>query len=326
MRIVIPGGRGQVGTILARHFHKLGHEVVVLSRSQASFPWRSMGWDSRTIGPWQAEVDGADVVINLAGRSVNCRYTRANRRAILDSRIESTRVIGEAIGRSERPPRLWLQASTATIYAHRYDAPNDEATGIIGGNEPDAPDTWKFSIEVALAWERALNEAITPRTRKVALRSAMTMSPDRGGVFAVLLGLVRRRLGGRAGDGRQFVSWVHDFDFIRALEWIIDREDLCGAINICSPNPLPNADFMANLREAWGVRYGLTASRWMLELGAWLLRTETELMLKSRRVIPGRLVASGFAFEFPYWADAADDLCRRYWASLHAAAERSRGV
>lgn len=312
MKIVIPGGSGQIGVLLARHFQQHGHEVVVLSRSPESAPWRVVPWDARTLGPWQAELDDADVVINLAGRSVNCRYHAANRKAMLDSRVESTRVVGDAIARSSRPPRVWLQASTATIYAHRFDAPNDEAKGIIGGNEPNAPDTWRSSIVVATAWEKALAESITPDTRKVALRSAMTMSPDRGGIFDVLLGLVRRRLGGRAGDGRQYVSWIHDRDFIRAVDWLIEREDLCGAVNVCSPNPLPNVEFMATLRAAWGVRLGLPSSRWMLELGAWFLRTETELMLKSRRVVPWRLLDSGFSFEFPSWPDSACDLCRRW--------------
>ena len=311
MKIILPGGSGQVGTILARHFHQQGHDVVVLSRSPAAAPWRTARWDARTLGPWQQEFDGADVVINLAGRSVNCRYSKGNREAILASRVESTRLVGEAIARAKRPPWLWLQASTATIYSHRFDAPNDDCTGEIGGSEPNAPGAWRFSITVAKAWEATLDEASVPGTRKVAVRSAMTMSPDRGGVFDVLLGLVRRRLGGRAGDGRQFVSWIHDRDFIRAIEWLIERDDLSGPVNVCSPNPLPNAEFMADLRRAWGVRWGLLASRWMLEIGAWLLRTETELILKSRRVTPTRLLASGFAFEFPTWPEAAADLCRR---------------
>src|SRR5262249_12932860 len=155
-------------------------------------------------------------------------------------RITSTRAVGEAIARAARPPRVWLQASTATIYAHRFDAPNDERTGIVGGQEPDAPDTWKFSIDVATAWERTLDEVQTPPTRKVAMRSAMTMSPDRDGVFDVLLWLVRRGLGGRAGDGRQFVSWVHDRDFVRAARWLIDHDEVSGPVNICAPEPLPH--------------------------------------------------------------------------------------
>jgi uncharacterized protein (TIGR01777 family) len=316
MKIVMPGGSGQVGTILARHFHSSSHEVVVLSRNPVPAPWKVISWDGRTTGPWVAELDGSDVVVYLSGRSVNCRYTAANRRAIVESRTKSTRVIGAAVANATRPPRLWLQASTATIYAHRYDAPNDESTGILGGNEPDAPDTWRFSIDVATAWEKALAAADTPRTRKVAMRSAMTMSPDRGGVFDTLLWLVRRGLGGRAGDGNQFVSWIHDRDFIRAVEWLIDHDNLSGAVNLAAPEPLPNAQFMRRLREAWGTRIGLPASRWMIELGTWLLRTESELVLKSRRVVPGRLLESGFTFRFPSWTEASIDLCRR-WRELH---------
>jgi uncharacterized protein len=316
MKIVIPGGSGQVGTILARHFHANCHDVVVLSRWPVAAPWRVVEWDGRSDGPWTGEIDGADVVINLAGRSVDCRYTAANRREIMDSRVHSTRAVGAAIANAALPPRVWLQASTATIYAHRFDAPNDETTGILGGNEPDAPDSWRFSIDVATSWEKALNDEDTPRTRRVAMRSAMTMSPDRGGVFDVLLGLVRRRLGGRVGDGRQFVSWIHDLDFVRAVKWLIDRDDLSGPVNVSAPEPLPNADFMRALREAWGVRFGLPATRWMLELGTWALRTESELVLKSRRVVPGRLLASGFTFQFPTWPEAARDLCHR-WRDQH---------
>ncbi len=313
MKIVIPGGSGQVGTILARHFHASGHEVVVLSRALAAkVPWRVALWDAQTRGAWESELDGADVVVNLAGRSVNCRYTPANRREIIESRVRSTQLVGEAIAACARPPRVWLQSSTATIYAHRFDAPNDERTGILGGTEPNAPDTWTFSIEVATAWEQALAAADTPRTRKIALRSAMTMSPDRGGVFDVLLGLVRRRLGGRAGDGQQFVSWVHEADFIAAVEFLIARDDLSGAVNVSAPEPLPNAEFMRALRAAWGVRFGLPASRWMLEIGAWAMRTESELVLKSRRVVPGRLLEAGFCFRFPAWPEAARDLCRQW--------------
>jgi uncharacterized protein (TIGR01777 family) len=207
MKIVIPGGSGQLGTLLARAFQAKGHEIVVLSRHPEVAPWRVVAWDARTLGEWSNEIDGSDVVINLVGRSVNCRYNARNRREIIDSRVESTTVIGRAIQQSSRPPKIWLQAATATIYAHRYDAPNDEANGIIGGDELGVPETWRFSIEVARAWEQAINESSLPSTRKVILRSAMVMSPDSGGVFDVLLGLVRKGLGGRAGDGRQFVSW-----------------------------------------------------------------------------------------------------------------------
>jgi uncharacterized protein (TIGR01777 family) len=210
------------------------------------------------------------------------------------------------------PPHLWLQASTATIYAHRYDTPNDENTGILGGAEPDAPDTWRFSIDVAKAWEQTANDAVVPHTRKVLLRSAMTMSPDNGGIFDTMLGLVRYGLGGRAGDGRQYVSWIHEHDFVRAIFWLIEHDELEGPVNLASPNPVPNAEFMHTLRSAWGIRWGLPATTWMLEIGAIFLQTETELILKSRRVIPGRLLQSGFSFQFPNWEEAAINLCHRW--------------
>ena len=314
MRIVIPGGSGQVGSVLARAFLRDGDDVVILSRSTrapSASVGRNVAWDGITPGPWTAEIDGADVVINLAGRSVNCRYNAANRKAILDSRVLSTRVVGGAIAAAARPPAVWLQASTATIYAHRYDAPHDEATGVIGGSEPNAPDTWKFSIDVARAWERTFEEAAAPRTRKVLMRSAMTMSPDEGGIFDTLLGLVRKGLGGTAGDGRQFISWIHDTDFVNAVRWLIAHEDFDGPVNLAAPHPLPNREFMRILREAAGVPIGLPATPWMLELGAILMRTETELILKSRRVVPGRLLERGFTFAFPEWPAAARDLCAK---------------
>ena len=210
-----------------------------------------------------------------------------------------------------RKPHVWLQASTATIYAHRYDSPNDEYSGILGGDEAGAPDSWRFSIDVARAWERAFEEAVVDGTRKVALRSAMTLSPDPGGVFDTLLGLARRGLGGSAGDGRQFMSWIHHEDFIAAVQWLIDRDDIEGAVNVAAPNPLPNAEFMRVLREACGVRLGLPAKKWMLEIGAVFMRTETELILKSRRVVPARLLEHGFKFKYADWRDAARDLCRQ---------------
>jgi uncharacterized protein len=314
MRIVLPGGSGQVGTILARAFVAAGHDVTVLSRQPAAAPWRTVAWDARTLGPWLDTVDGADVVINLAGRSVNCRYTPANRAAIIDSRVDSTRIVGEAIAGVSAPPRVWLQASTATIYSHRYDAPNDDVTGIIGGNEPNVPETWRFSIDVAKKWEAAATERPLPRTRTVLLRSALTLSPDREGVFDVLLGLVRVGLGGTNSNGRQYISWIHETDFVRAVQWCIDR-DLHGPVNLSAPTPVPNAEFMRSLRQAWGISIGLPATEWMLEFGAIALRTETELILKSRRVVPTRLLQDGFVFQYADWRSAADELCTRWRAA-----------
>lgn len=312
MRIVLAGGSGQVGSILARRYHERGHHVTVLSRNPAACaPWNCVYWDAKRLGPWADSVNGADIVVNLAGRSVNCRYNARNKREILDSRIDSTRVLGEAIAAAPKPPVLWLQSSTATIYAHRFDAANDEATGIIGGAETAAPDRWRFSIDVAKAWEATCNTARTPHTRKVLLRSAMVMSPDAGGIFDTLLRLVRRGLGGKSGNGRQYVSWIHDADFVRALDWIVNHEEISGVVNIAAPSPLPNAEFMREIRRAARVPIGLPASRMMLEAGALLLGTETELLLKSRRVVPGRLIANGFAFTFPQWATAVGDLVKR---------------
>jgi len=311
MKIVIPGGTGQVGTILARYFHKTGHDVVVFGRHPVKAPWRVLDWDAKTMGDWIKEIELADAVINLAGRNVNCRYTLENRRLIMESRVQATQVIGKAISESSRPPRVWLQAGTATIYSHRYDSPNDEATGLIGGSEPDAPLKWRFSIEVAQAWERAAQDAMTPHTRKVLMRSAMIMSPDAGGIFDTLLRLVRFGLGGRVGSGRQYVSWMHDQDFVNAILWLIDNDAVEGVVNLAAPHPLPYSEFMRVLRAEWGIPIGLPATKWMLEIGALFLQTESELVLKSRRVIPGRLVQSGFRFQFPSWVDAARDLCRR---------------
>ena len=313
MKIVIPGGSGQVGTLLARAFAADGHQVVVLSRRPAPAPWQTVGWDGQTVGAWAAELEGADAVINLAGRSVNCRYHARHRAEILDSRVDSTQAVGNAIAAAARPPRVWLQAGTATIYDHRYDAPNDEATGRIDAHNPAVPETWRFSVGVAQAWEQAARLADTPQTRQVVLRSALTLSPDSGGVFDVLLGLVRHGLGGRNGDGRQFVSWIHETDFIRAVSFLIEH-DLAGPVNVAAPHPLPNADFMRDLRAAWGIRFGLPASKPLIHLGAVLMRTEPELVLKSRCVVPARLHDAGFEFKFPTWPAAAADLCDRWRA------------
>ena len=315
LRIVIPGGSGQVGQMLARHFHRQGHAVTVLARQPASRPWRTVVWNARSLGDWTHELDGADWVINLAGRNVNCRYTEANRREIMESRVLSTEAVGRAIAAAAHPPALWMNASTATIYRHALDRPMDEATGELGGHEPEAPRSWDFSIGVASNWERAFFEAATPRTRKIALRSAMIMDPVPGGIFDMLLRLVRFGVGGSAGSGSQYISWIHGQDFIRALELLRQRQEMDGVVNVSSPNPLPNREFMRDLRSAWGTPIGLPASKWMLQLGAIFLRTETELILKSRRVVPGRLLEAGFRFDFPEWPAAAQDLVRR-WRDL----------
>jgi len=291
-RIVIAGGSGHLGRILTRHFQNTGDQVIIIGRAN---------WDLSTI-------NHSDIVINLAGRSVNCRYTQQNRRQILDSRIDTTRAIGEAIANASHPPALWLNSSTATIYRHALDRPMDEETGELGGNEPNAPDTWNFSIDVAKAWEKTLSEANTPNTRKVALRSAMVMSATPGGPFVALATLVRLGLGGTAAKGNQYISWIHESDWLHAMDFIIENPNLDGPINLSAPNPIPNRDFMAALRKACCMPFGLPATKWMLIIGAFLIRTETELILKSRRVIPTRLLKAGFTFEYNTWSAAAASL------------------
>lgn len=321
LRIVIPGGSGQLGQILARHFQEHGHHVTVLTRGPYTAPWQTVHWDGAAIGPWTEHLEGADVCINLAGRSVNCRCHAANREAIYNSRIATTRLLNRVILNLADPPKVWMNASTATIYRHALDRPMDEATGEFGGNEPisalrRAPDTWNFSIRVVKDWEAAFFESSTPRTRKIALRSAIVFAPLAGNAFTIFSNLVRAGLGGSHGNGHQFVSWIHDTDFARAIEFLIARDDLDGPINLASPNPLPNREFMALLREAWDMPNGLPLPSPILAIGALLLRTETELVLKSRRVIPTRLLEAGFRFDYENWPAAAEDLVYR-WRHRH---------
>lgn len=323
MKVVIAGGTGQVGGVLRRAMSAAGHEVVVLSR-HPDVPLepgvRHVGWDARTLGDWAGEVDGADAVVNLAGRSVSCRYTDANLRQMMDSRIESARVIGSAIAAASAPPATWLQMSTATIYADRSDEPgnpaNDEATGVIGGEERHTPLYWEYSVRIARRWEQVLSEADTPSTRRVALRTAIVMNPDRGGAFDILLRLARLGLGGPVAGGRQYVSWLHDADLVGAVDFLL-ASDLSGPVNLSSPYPVTQAELMRGLRAAWGgwaARVGLPATSGMASLGAWALRSDTEMLLKSRRVLPGRLLDAGFAFAQPRWSGAAEDLVARYRA------------
>jgi uncharacterized protein len=296
-RLVLAGGSGFLGRALAWHFHRAGWDVVILTRSPnpQGDGIREAKWDGHTIAPWRSELDGAGAVVNLTGKSVNCRYNAANRREIMESRVNSTRVVGEAIGQCANPPMVWLNASTATVYKHTFGAPWDESGEIEAAS--DAKDA--FSVEVAQAWEATLNKADTPRTRKIAMRMGMVVGLDKNSVFPVLRRLVRLGLGGKMGSGNQYVSWMHVVDYCRAVEWLMSHEKLNGAINVVAPNPVPNREMMRILRQICGAPFGLPAAEWMLEIGAVIMRTETELIIKSRRVIPGRLLESGFEFQFP---------------------------
>jgi uncharacterized protein (TIGR01777 family) len=306
-KIILAGGSGFLGGELAKHFTTLGWEIVVLTRNPRprSDQAREVAWDTKSLGAWARELEGATAVVNLTGRSVDCRYNAKSRREIMNSRVNSTRVVGEAIAQCKTPPRVWLNSSTATVYQHTFGKPHDESSQEMD-SATDAKDA--FSVEVAQAWERTLQEAQTPDTRKIALRTSMVLGLGRNSVFPVLRRLTKFGLGGRQGSGKQFVSWIHVTDFCRAVEWIIAHDELAGPINQCAPNPLPNGEMMKVFRDVCRMPIGLPAWEWTLEIGAFFMRTETELILKSRRVVPGRLLASGFAFQFPTFREAIADL------------------
>jgi uncharacterized protein (TIGR01777 family) len=309
-KLILAGGNGFLGRILSRYFQARGWQICILTRmaAQASVDdtaarERQRYWDGCRLGDWAKELEGAAAVINLAGRSVDCRYHARNRKLMMDSRVQSTRVLGEAIRRCSSPPKVWLNSSTATIYKHSFAQAMDESGAV--GATPEAKDA--FSIEVATAWEQAFAAAIVPATRKLVLRTAMVLGRD-AGVFPVLCRLARLGLGGAMASGKQYVSWLHELDFCRAMEWLLAQEHFEGIVNLAAPEPLPNREMMSVVRRACGVPFGLPAAAWMLEVGAILIRTETELIIKSRRVIPGRLRAAGFEFRFSEFPQAVQDL------------------
>ncbi|ADV82657.1 TIGR01777 family oxidoreductase [Terriglobus saanensis] len=313
MKIVLAGGNGQVGTLLARHFSRIGNEVIVLSRSASSrSPWRVVQWDGRTLGPWSRELEGADAVINLAGKTINCRYTTKNRSEIIASRVESTEAVGSAIQATQVTPKVWINASAAGIYRHSTSAAFTETTTWLGGEGEAVPETWRFAAEVVKTWENTFDAIEVPGVRKIALRTTLAISPDKGGVFDVLLGLVRYGLGGTQGPGTQFISWMHDKDYVRAVEFMIGDESISGPVNMGSPVPLPNAEFMRILRKAAGVKIGLSAPEFALKIGAPILGTEAWLVLKSINVLPGVLERAGFDFQYPEWDVAARNMVRRW--------------
>jgi uncharacterized protein (TIGR01777 family) len=319
-RIVIPGGSGQVGQMLAGYFQDQGHHVTVLTRGPYTAPWQTVHWDGENEGSWTEYLEGADLCINLAGRSVNCRYNRVNRRAIYESRIQSTRLLGSVIAGLSDPPKVWMNASAATLYKRAVDAsgidlPSDESS-TVEQETTAGPEPWShrrgFTPRVVRDWEAAFFAVDTPHTRKIALRSTVVLSPTPGSAFGVLSNLVRASFGGTQGSGRQFVSWIHEADYARAVDFLMAHEELEGSFNIASPNPLPNREFMAALREAWDVPNGLPAPALAIRLGAIFLRTEPELVLQSCRAVPRRLLEAGFQFTFPDWPEAAEELVRQW--------------
>jgi len=290
--LLIAGANGFMARYLTRYFHGKGWTVVGLARHKNGMDkdCRYVNWDGKTLGDWAKELDGCDVVINLAGRSVNCRYNDDNKAEITNSRVNSTRVIGEAIAGCENQPELWMNSSTATIYRHAEDCPKSE-DGEIGKG---------FSVGVAKAWEGAFYESKVPgQVRKVALRTAMVFADEPGTVYRYLLNLAKFGLGGKVGSGNQMVSWIHVEDLCRSIDWLIEHDEINGHINLAAPDPLTNKELMGRFRILAGRSFGLPATKWMAEIGAFFLRTETELILKSRWVVPTRLEANGFVFKHP---------------------------
>jgi uncharacterized protein (TIGR01777 family) len=291
-KVVLAGGTGFVGQDFAQRFRKLGYEVLIISRQPGHIAWK----DSDGI---RQALEGAEMLINLAGKSVNCRYTDENRRIILESRTSTTRILGESILECEHPPKLWINSSTATIYRHAEDRPMTEKEGEIGSG---------FSVDVAKAWEQAFFEFSLPSTRQIALRIAIVLG--KGGVMEPLTNLVRFGLGGSQGPGTQQFSWIHIEDLFRMVLYLQQHPALEGVFNASSPHPVTNRQLMESLRRHMGVRIGLPSPRWMLEVGARFIRTETELVLKSRWVIPERIEQEGFTFIYDTLDTALDEILK----------------
>ena len=310
-KIVIAGGTGFIGEALIQHF-STDNEVVVLTRglkNEQTNSYKSNAylntkdnvryviWDATTQGPWVKELEGAHILINLCGKSVNCRYTTRNKREIFDSRTKPTITLGESIHTLITPPKLWINAASATIYRHATDGPQDENNGEIEND---------FSVQVCKLWEKSFFDCRTPCTRKIALRMAVTLG--RGGVMIPYLNLIKFGLGGRQGSGKQMYSWVHIEDTCRIIDWLYTQKELEGVYNCCSPTPVNNETFMATLRKVTQKSFGLPAYEWMLKIGAMLIGTETELLLKSRWVLPTRLLNKGYTFMYANIEDAFTEI------------------
>lgn len=300
-KIIIAGGTGFIGKELIKLFSANNDEIIVLTRGLKNVQTNSYDheyvlhqsntryvlWDAKTAGEWVKELEAADIIINMCGKSVNCRYTAKNKAAIFSSRTQTTTLLGEAIRNCVAPPKLWINASSATIYRHATDRPQDEYNGEIEND---------FSVQVCKLWEKTFFDVRTPFTRKVALRMAVTLGS--GGVIVPYFNLLKFGLGGQQGSGQQMYSWVHIKDTCRIINWIYDHKEMEGVYNCSSPNPVSNKVFMRTLRNVTGHKIGLPAYEWMLKIGAAIIGTETELILKSRWVLPARLLETGFHFEY----------------------------
>ncbi|SMP21145.1 TIGR01777 family oxidoreductase [Chryseobacterium profundimaris] len=296
MKIIIAAGTGFLGQNLKNYFTGKGHQVYILTRNPKHK--NEIYWDAKTLGEWKDIIENADVVINLAGKSVDCRYTDKNKKEIYSSRIDSTKILQQAFNECVNKPKIWLNASSATIYIHSETRLNSEEKGIIGDD---------FSMNICKNWESEFFEIKNKEIRKVALRTSIVLG-NNGGAFPKLKMLTKLGLGGKQGRGTQHVSWIHISDFCRAVEFIIENENLSGPINITAPEPLSNKDFMMKLRKVMKFPFGLNAPVWQLEIASLFLKTETELLLKSRNVYPEKLLQNGFQFSFPTAESAFQNL------------------
>jgi uncharacterized protein len=293
-KIVLAGGTGFVGKYLQQKYTALGYEVIIISRGEKYIAW------SNGIAI-VSSLEHAEILINLAGKSVDCWYNEKNKKEICDSRIDTTNALGEAILQCKNPPPLWINSSTATIYRHAEDRPMTEVTGEIGTG---------FSVDIATAWEKTFFDFSLHKTRQVALRMAIVLGKD-GGVMHPLKTLVRFGLGGKQGKGNQMFSWIHIEDVFRCIEFVHQNSFVSGAINVSSPNPVVNNAFMRIFRKAMRIPFGLPTPAWLLKIGALIIKTETELILKSRWVIPQKLMDWNFSFTFKTIDKALEDILQK---------------
>ena len=314
-KIIIAGGTGFIGEELSKYFGK-ENDIIILSRkinhtktnrnnysviSKDDLQYiQYLQWDGKTIGEWGKSFEDADIIINLAGKTVNCRYNEKNKQEIFDSRTNATKIIGEAIRNCTIPPKLWINASSATIYRHAEDRPQDEYTGEFLND---------FSVQVCQLWEKTFYEQRTPFTRKIALRMAITLGA--GGVMIPYFNLLKFGLGGYQGSGKQMYSWVHIEDTCRLIEWIYEHKEMEGIYNCSSPHPVSNKNFMDTLRRITNTKLGLPAYKWMMKFGAALIGTEAELVLKSRWVVPTKILETGFTFKYPLLEEALKEIINK---------------
>lgn len=290
-KIILAGGSGYLGTVLTDHYRDKAREIILFSRSGAQKKpgARVVPWDARTSGNWIKELEGADLLVNLCGKNVNCRYTARNKAEIFQSRLVPTTLLGNAVAAMENPPKVWINVASATIYRHAEDRPQDEESGEAGSG---------FSVDVCKAWEESFWKVETPKTKKILLRVGIVLGRSEG-AFPLLKRLALFGTGGHQGTGTQYISWIHEQDFARCTEWVFNRGRDGGVYNCTAPGAIPNRRFMQLLRKSLGVPVGLPSPQWLLEFGAKLIGTETELVLKSRWVYPKRLLQEGFTFHFP---------------------------